>query len=87
MSSHNALRFKVIYQDFRDVIIQLRRLSKTEQHGGVRERIKIGCWKFAAITSRWVNSFKISQKCSILDLDIDRHVLESSSWAFSFATG
>ena len=38
MSSHNALRFKVIYQDFRDVIIQLRRLSKTEQHGGVRER-------------------------------------------------
>ena len=38
MSSHNALRFKVIYQDFRDVIIQLRGLGKTEQHGVVRER-------------------------------------------------
>ena len=38
MSSHNALRFKVIYQEFRDFIIQLRHLSKTEQHGGVRER-------------------------------------------------
>ena len=32
-SSHNALRFKVIYQDFRDVIIRLRRLNKSEQHG------------------------------------------------------
>ena len=32
-SSHNALRFKVIYQHFRDVIIRLRRLNKSEQHG------------------------------------------------------
>ena len=33
MSSHNALRFKLIYQDFRDVIIRLRRLNKSEHHG------------------------------------------------------
>ena len=39
MSSHNALRFEVIYKDFRDVIIRFRRLNKSQQHGEM-------CWNW-----------------------------------------
>ena len=38
LSSHNAMRFKIISRDFRDVIIRLRRLNNSDQHGVAKAR-------------------------------------------------
>ena len=40
-SSHNALRFTLIYQNFGDVIIWFGRLHWTSQHGGVASFVSV----------------------------------------------
>ena len=72
---------------FRDVIIQLRRLNKSEQRKSVNRLLEIRSYherEENVAMGEWLQNFP---KMLILDFDIDRHVLELSCRALSFAAG